>query len=220
MKLSQAGIDLIKSFEGYRSEAYQCSAGVWTIGYGHTNSVLPLQKTTPEQAEKFLRDDVADAVSAVNRLVKVSLSQAQFDALVSFTFNLGGSALASSTLLKKLNAKDYYGARQQFKRWNKAGGKVLAGLVRRRAAEAELFMPSVDKPMIKSKRVVGGTMAITGGSTGAVVQVLMETLPQVQGAITPLSEYLEWAKYVCLALTIAGGVLAVYSKIVEVRNKA
>lgn len=76
------------------------------------------------------------------------------------------------------------------------------------------------KPLTQSKRVVGGTMAIAGGSTGAVVQVLMETLPQVQGAITPISEHLEWAKYACLALTIVGGALAVYSKVIEVRNKA
>lgn len=87
---------------------------------------------------------------------------------------------------------------------------------------SHLYFNDIDtpKPLIKSKRVVGGTMAIAGGSTGSVVQVLMETLPQVQGAITPLSEYLEWAKYACLALTIIGGALAVYSKVLEVRNKA
>jgi lysozyme len=218
MKTSQAGIDLIKSFEGYGSQSYDDGGGVWTIGYGHTNNVLPLQKTTPQEAERFLRDDLAEAERAMNKLVKVSISQAQFDALVSLMFNIGADAFASSTLLKRLNTKDYYGAREQFKRWNKDNGKVLNGLSRRRSAEAEMFMLSIDKPLIQSKRVVGGAMAVAGGSTGAVVQVLMETLPQVQGAITPLSEYLEWAKYACLALTIAGGMIAVYSKVIELRN--
>jgi lysozyme len=205
MKISQTGIDLIKSFEGYRSEAYQCSAGKWTIGYGHTNSVLPLQKTTPEQAEKFLLDDLADAVSAVNRLVKVELSQAQFDALVSLVFNIGAGAFASSTLLQKLNAKDYYGAREQFKRWNKAGGKVLVGLTRRRAAEAELFMPSIEKPLTKSSsiQVGAGATALGGGTLTAVI------LEQVAPALPVVREAASVAREIGVmgVLTIGGCVL-------------
>lgn len=114
----------------------------------------------------------------------------------------------------------YYATYVAKPKW--ADGKIPVHQVphEKNKGHAHLYFNDIDtpKPLIKSKRVVGGTMAITGGSTGAVVQVLMETLPQVQGAITPLSEYLEWAKYACLALTIIGGGLAVYSKLVEVRS--
>lgn len=137
--LSQRGVDLIKGFEGLRLSAYKDSAGVWTIGYGHTSGVKPGQRISQAQAEQFLRSDVKWAEQAVRDNVKVPISQNQFDALTSFTFNLGAGALKSSTLLKKLNAGDTAGAQAEFGKWVHAGGQRLEGLVRRRAEEAALF---------------------------------------------------------------------------------
>ena len=139
MQISKAGLDLIKQFEGLYLKAYRCPAGVPTIGYGHTAGVAMGQTITQQQADDYLRRDVRQFERAVARLVTVPLTQGQFDALVSFAFNLGEGALAQSTLLRLLNAGDYAGAAAQFERWNKAGGRVLPGLVRRRAAERALF---------------------------------------------------------------------------------
>lgn len=141
MNISQKGIDLIKSFEGCSLSAYKCPAGVWTIGYGHTGSnVQQGVKITQEQAENLLKQDLAIHCNNVSRLVKVPLNQNQFDALVSFEYNVGYSAFASSTLLKLLNQKKYKESAEQFERWKYAGKKVLAGLVRRRQAEKSLFL--------------------------------------------------------------------------------
>ena len=132
MKISQKGLDLIKNFEGLELKAYKDSVGILTIGYGSTGSHVKSGMTiTAEQAEELLKQDVSRFEKGVNDLVKVSLTQNQFDALVSFSFNLGLGNLKSSTLLKKLNASDYTGAVNEFLRWNRAGGKVLNGLTRR-----------------------------------------------------------------------------------------
>lgn len=139
MKISQKGIEVIKKFEGCKLEAYKCPAGVWTIGYGTTKGVTDGMKITKEKAEELLKLDIDKFEKTVLKLVKVDLNQSQFDALVSFTYNLGEGNLSKSTLLKMLNNKDYYGASQEFIRWNKAGGKVLNGLIRRREAERNLF---------------------------------------------------------------------------------
>ena len=139
MQISKAGLDLIKQFEGLYLKAYRCPAGVPTIGYGHTAGVAMGQTITQQQADDYLRRDVRQFERAVARLVTVPMTQGQFDALVSFAFNLGEGTLAQSTLLRLLNAGDYAGAAAQFDRWNKAGGRVLPGLVRRRAAERALF---------------------------------------------------------------------------------
>lgn len=147
--ISQAGADLIKKFEGLRLDAYYDHIGVLTIGYGTTNSVLPADcKIKPgqcislEKAEEYLRLGVDTNFSpAVNKLVKVQITQRQFDSLVSFAYNVGAGNLTSSTLLKKLNAGDVVGAQKEFLKWNKAGGKVARGLTRRRLAEAVNFGP-------------------------------------------------------------------------------
>jgi lysozyme len=138
-KYSPGGLAFTEYFEGCRLAAYQCEAGVWTIGYGHTKGVKPGQWCTREQAEQWLIDDVAGAEAAVNRLVKVPINQAQFDALVDFVFNLGEGNFAGSTLLKRLNAGDYAGAGAQFGAWVRAGGHVSNGLVKRRKDNEELF---------------------------------------------------------------------------------
>lgn len=138
-RVSEKGVALIKHFEGLRLNAYQCSAGVWTIGYGHTTHVRPGDVVSEEQADFMLRQDITESERCVNRYVTAMLTQFQFDALVSFTFNLGGGNLHNSTLLKKINAGDFAGAVQQFSRWVYAGGVKSPGLVRRREAEKRLF---------------------------------------------------------------------------------
>lgn len=140
MQLSQSGLKLTEMAEGCRLEAYQDSVGVWTIGYGHTNGVCAGQVITQEQADALAYADEAQAVEAVNRLVNIPLMQGEFDALVDFVFNLGTAAFASSTLLKLLNGGDLAGAASQFVLWDHAGGKELAGLLRRRLAEKQLFV--------------------------------------------------------------------------------
>lgn len=140
LKFDRAGIDLVKASEGLRLKAYRDPVGILTIGYGHTGSDVREGQTLSEQeAVQLLMDDVRFAEVAVKAYVNVPISQNQYDALVDFTFNVGVGALQSSTLLKKLNAGDYIGAGQEFHRWNKAGGKVLPGLTKRRASEAALF---------------------------------------------------------------------------------
>lgn len=139
MRLSPTGLDLIKSHEGLRLSAYQDVVGVLTIGYGHTSNVKPDMAISEQEAEDILRRDVASFEKAVNDLVTAPLNQNQFDALVSFAFNLGHGALERSTLLSKLNARDYAGAAAEFDRWINAGGKPWPGLVRRRKEERELF---------------------------------------------------------------------------------
>ena len=139
MEISQEGLSLIKKFEGCELESYKCAAGVWTIGYGSTKGVEEGMEISQERADMLLLEDVEVFEEAVNKLVEVPLEQNQFDALVSWTFNLGSTNLQNSTLLKVLNNEDYEGVPSQIKRWNKAGGEVLQGLVRRREAEALLF---------------------------------------------------------------------------------
>lgn len=145
MRASENGINLIKQFEGCRLTAYQDSVGVWTIGYGWTQPIdgKPVAKgmtITQQKANHLLTEGVAQYENGVTNLVTVSLNQNQFDALVDFAYNLGVNALKGSTLLKKLNAGDYAGAANEFTKWNKAGGKELAGLTRRREAEKSLFL--------------------------------------------------------------------------------
>ena len=138
-RISEEGLSLIKKFEGCRLEAYKCSGGVWTIGYGHTENVNEGDTITQEKADKLLKSDIESFEVYVNYSVMVELDQGQFDALVAWTFNLGPGNLRESTMLKKLNKADYTSVPNEMKRWNKAGGKTLDGLIRRRNAEALLF---------------------------------------------------------------------------------
>lgn len=193
MKTSPAGIALIQQFEGRRLEAYKCPAGIWTIGYGHTSAagapeVKPGMVITKQEANEILIRDLVKYENAVNRLVKVPLTQNQFDALVSFTFNVGEGALAKSTLLKKLNAGQYSAVPAELMKWTKGGGKELPGLVRRRRAEAAMWrgvdekadldseesriepdMPAPAKKITQSKEAnaalaVGGLSGVTAAS--------------------------------------------------------
>lgn len=142
---STLGINLICGFEGKRLNAYDDGVGVWTIGFGTTiypNGVRVKKgdTCTEAQAKQYMQNDLKKFERTVNDVVTVSLSQNQFDALVSLTYNIGSGAFTKSTLLKKLNAGDYKGAAAQFDVWNKAGGKVMQGLVNRRAREKGVFL--------------------------------------------------------------------------------
>jgi GH24 family phage-related lysozyme (muramidase) len=141
--ITEKGIGIIKQFEGFSPTIYICPAGYPTIGYGHV--VKPQEREhfaggiTPEQAEALLRQDVQTAEQAVLRLITVPLTDDQFDALVSFTFNLGAGALQRSTLRLKVNRGDHATVPTEFRKWVWAGGRKLEGLVRRRNAEATLY---------------------------------------------------------------------------------
>lgn len=137
--ISHQGLNLIKEFEGFRNNAYQDSAGVWTIGYGHTLTARPGMRISRSEGERLLRQDLVRFEKGVRDRVHVPLTQNQFDALVSFAFNVGVGAFSKSTLLRLLNQGDYNGAKNEFRRWVHAGGRRLQGLVRRRDREAQLF---------------------------------------------------------------------------------
>ncbi len=141
LRINAAGLSLIKEFEGLRLEAYQDIVGVWTIGYGHTGPEVTKGKViTTSEAEELLSRDVEKFSAGVRKLVPPSCNQNQFSALVCFSYNVGLGALGKSTLLKKFVAGDSAGAADEFLKWNKAGGKEVAGLTRRRVAERALFL--------------------------------------------------------------------------------
>ena len=143
MKTSANGRAFIGHFEGLRLTAYLCPANVPTIGYGHTKGVtksdVGVRKITEAEADDLLGQDLTEFESQINKMVKVSLNQDQFDALCSFTFNLGAGALQSSTLLKQINAGNFDDVPTQLLRWVRGGGVVLPGLVTRRTAEGKLW---------------------------------------------------------------------------------
>lgn len=140
MKISAEGIEFIREFEKLRLQAYKDSGGVWTVGYGHTGGdVKEGLKIDAAVAEALLRGDVGDAERCINSVVKVALSQSEYDALCSFVFNIGVKAFRESTMLRLINAEDYGGAALQFKRWSYDNGRQVAGLVNRREAERKLF---------------------------------------------------------------------------------
>jgi lysozyme len=146
LKISQQGIDLIKKFEGLKLQSYLCPAGVWTLGYGSTKNIRQGMTCTSEQAEALLRDDMRPFEAALYK-VYPSLSQLMFDALVSFSFNLGTGWMRRSGLKDMLDKQDYRAAADELLKWNKAGGKVLAGLTTRRSAERDLFLQGLQKDL-------------------------------------------------------------------------
>ena len=149
MEYSKEGLKLTERFEGCRLESYPdpgTGGDPWTIGYGHTGpDVFPTLVITQEYAEKLLLEDVQKAVANVNAHLKIEVTQEEFDALVDFAFNCGCRNLDNSTLLKKVNEGDHEGAADEFLKWDKAGGHVMAGLLKRRQAEAALFLSDLSK---------------------------------------------------------------------------
>ena len=139
MQISEEGLALIKKFEGCELKAYRCPANVLTIGYGHIKDVKEGDQITKEEANYMLQEEIIEYEGYVNDMVDVELNQSQYDSLCAWVYNLGPTNFQSSTLLKVLNEGKYNEIPQQIKRWNKAGGEVLDGLIRRREAEALLF---------------------------------------------------------------------------------
>ena len=140
METGQTGKNLIKSFEQLRLKAYQDSVGIWTIGWGHTHQVVPNMEIDDDTAIRLLNEDLEITERCVNSYVQVQLTQKEFDAVVCFTFNVGCNAFKNSTMCKLINEEKYEEAAKEFPRWNKARGKILGGLIRRRKAEMELFL--------------------------------------------------------------------------------
>lgn len=186
MKLSNIGLALIKSFEGVRLTAYKAVSAeqYYTIGYGHYGpDVKKDMKITQTQADAYLKADVARFEKAVNDYVKVPLNQNQFDALVSFTYNCGAGALQRSTLLELLNQGKYEEAADQFDLWNKSGNTVLAGLVKRRAKEKELFLKDLPKETAVKptetkvdSEIVSSPSVLEKGDKGNAVKKLQQKL--------------------------------------------
>lgn len=198
MKTSEKGLALIKSHEGRRLSSYRCPAGVWTVGYGSTGPhVKEGMRITINEADQLLLKDVARFEARVNQLVKVPLTQGQFDALVSFDFNTG--ALHSSTLLKRLNEGHYSNIPAQLMRWTRGGGRELPGLVRRRRDEAELWRsldpdatggkadiskfdePKAPKPITQSRTAQAAFFAGTVGTLGPINEAITAARATVDG---------------------------------------
>lgn len=144
MQLSHSGLEFLKDQEGFKAKAYKDGGGVWTIGYGTTRiNGKPVEEgmtCTESEALLWLAQDTASAQTLLNKSVRVPLRQGQFDALVSFVYNIGEDAFSKSTLLRMLNMGDYMGAYAQFSRWDMDGGKVVLGLTKRRMREQSLFI--------------------------------------------------------------------------------
>lgn len=232
MKLSLKGREFIKSHEGLRLNAYSCSAGVRTIGYGHTGGNFP-NTITQVQADAYFDADIAVFENGVTQLVKVQNTQSQFDALVSLAFNIGVGAFGKSTLLRKLNQGNFAGAQAQFSAWCKAGGKTNAGLLKRRLDEANMFgagiqdvkparpvrqvdAPPRQKPLAQSRTVIGAALAATGGAA-QLGQALTDTSNQLTQAQEQASGGNIFG-YVIAGIIIAGALLALYARISDAKR--
>lgn len=179
-RINSEGFKLVTTFEGCELEAYDDQAGVWTIGYGHTQGVSPGMTITQAEANDWLRDDLEKFESYVIDAVSVKLTDDQFSALVCFCFNVGPGeeGFGGSTLLRLLNAGDYQGAANQFVRWNKVDGKTWLGLTRRRLAERSLFLSAPWQPFLSYE---GTGEEITGQTTKAMPRTLRLIDPLMQG---------------------------------------
>lgn len=231
MNVNRAGLELIKEFEGFRSKAYKCPAGVWTVGYGHTSAagspiVGPMTVVTREEAEKILERDLDQYENAVASGAKVVLNSNQFSALVSFCYNVGIGAFRGSSVLKAVNAKNWNEVPRRLALWNKGGGKVLPGLVRRRAAEAALFMEPVNvapakvareeliesretpdvpkgKPAIKSTTNIAAGTAGVIGTIGIAADISTGAARTAENANTIWGVLGPWAPWIGLVILLA-----------------
>lgn len=224
MKTSQAGLNLIKQYEGLRLKAYPdpgTNGAPWTIGYGHTSAagfpkVDPGLQITASQAEDILQNDLGKYEKAINDLVHPRLTQNQFDALVSFVFNVGPTAFAKSTLLKRINADQFDQVPAEFMKWTRAGGQEMAGLVRRRRAEVKMWRdletdtpvntaeaslaPDLPKPSkkITQSREANGALIAGAGGAAAVAEQVIPVVKQGQDLFTHMSI----TAWICVGIVI------------------
>lgn len=235
MHISKRGLDLIYHFEGKlkrlsdgRYKAYKCPAGVWTIYAGCTEGVRPGMIVTEDEGEAMFRAELGKFEAAVERYVTYEMNQCQFDALVSFAYNVGVSGLRKSSVLRHFNAGRLEQAAKAFHLWNKGGGRVLKGLVRRRAAEAALFLDKPDEPETEaepdmpqavepssekpSRTTVGiGTGVSVAGVGGAIAQTkeateVVKEIKQIAPPVPPATSYV-WPAVIIGAAIIAAVLL-------------
>ncbi len=207
-QINEAGLKELTSSEGVRLKAYQDGGGVWTIGWGHTKGVSRGQVITREQAEQFLREDLAWAQRAVETSVKVPLSDNQFAALVSFTFNVGEGAFKKSTLLKKLNKGDYNSVPKELMKWCNDNGKRVQGLYNRRMREGALFVhdsAASSYAQASSKNTAKRVGLVGQGTTGASVAI-----GTAVEQLSPFTEYSNVIRFVVVALVLVGIGLTAY----------
>lgn len=199
MRTSSQGISLIKEFEGFREHAYRDPVGIWTIGYGFTRSVQAGDRMTREQADRRLRDELGQYERAVEQATGGDVTQPQFDALVSFAWNVGAKGMAGSSVIKAHNRGDHQAAARAFALWNKAGGKVWPGLTRRRAAEAAMYlsgepveMPQAVEPESHMTASPINRAGVVAGGTAAVATVAetARTVADVKYSVTSLGDWL------------------------------
>jgi lysozyme len=220
VKTSPKGIALITEFEGFRSKAYLCPAGVWTIGYGFTLGVQPGDTITKEQAKRRLARELESYEAAVMRACTNEPNQNEFDALVCFAFNVGAAGMAKSSVIKAHNRGDHQAAARAFSLWNKAGGKVWPGLTRRRAAEAALYLtpmpddvsdpvegPALDMPQrVDSESSLSRSPIVAGSGIAAGATAAAEVARSVSDVREALGDWLPWV-LVAVAVGAAGWVM-------------
>lgn len=221
MQINAAGIKLVKDFEGFSAEAYQCPAGVWTIGWGRTEGVQEGDKTTMAKEHKTLVDSLNRYAAHVEAKCSVLPNENELAAMTSLAYNIGRDGFAKSTVLKCYNRGDREAAARAFAMWNKAAGKVLPGLVRRRAAEAALFLDPVggeDTPMpqrIDPETPITSSVQVSAGSMSAVASI-MGVAAQIAQSFKDVQEgFGALLPYVAIG---AAGVAAVAGVVVVVRR--
>lgn len=231
MAINQAGVDLLKEFEGFMGTAYQDIVGVWTIGYGFTKDVKEGDKMTKAQGEKRLKLELREYTDAVIKSCTVDPNENQLAAMVVFAFNVGIGGFKKSTVLKRHNEGKFDAAARAFSLWNKAGGKEVAGLTRRRAAESALYLKPVaaeivggdvvtnmpqkvdeEKPMSKSTIVSASTLT-AGTSTIALVSEATKQLNDVKESTASL--FGQYFPMVALAVVIVGCGYIIYQRFVQ-----
>lgn len=221
MRTSPRGIKLITDFEGFRGEAYRDIVGVLTIGYGFTQGVKLGDKMTREEADRRLRHDLIAYESAVEEAVG-ACNQNQFDALVCFAWNIGTGGMRKSTVIKAHRRGDFDAAARAFSMWNKAGGKVVSGLTRRRSAEAALYLEPIPDDVsdpagpempqaVDPEKPIGASNIVKAGSATAIVSTL-SVAGQVAQQIKDIRDSLgEWLPYAILGLAAAGIVFGIWT---------
>lgn len=233
MELTPEGLELIKDYEGLRTKAYKCPAGVWTIGYGHTSAAgAPEVKAGMEinkiEAENLLMRDLRSYEKAVKDAVKVDLSPSQYSALVSFCFNVGPAAFRKSSVLTAVNQKRFDLVPSRLALWNKGNGKVLPGLVKRRSAEGDLFMrpvigpdvePSTKVTPTRGKPVLASTTNMA--AAGMAVAGVTSTLAQVTGDLNTVKDNIGPNTFFLIlgGIIVIGAVYIIYERFLKSKNE-
>jgi len=227
MNMTQEGLALIKRFEGFRAKAYRCPAGVWTIGYGHTSQsgapeIKAGMRLSRQKASPILAKDIERFAGGVRRAATVTLNEQQFSALVSFAYNVGLAAFRSSSVLKAVNQSDFAAVPRRLSLWVKADGRVLPGLVKRRAAEAALFAgdeavttrapvgPAEGKPAHRSSTNLAAILSALAGTVSALAASFKDMAGAMGGPAIGL---------VLIAVILAASLWIVRERIAKAREE-